>query len=112
MSRALLGEASLYRGDKPHERVIQLPNGTSGTFYIRDLREIEVEAYFEKQRAGGEQQMLAEIDLCVAAIMEPDGETPSLDTDHASRLKMAVRKRLVHAILEVNGFIDAEKAGN
>lgn len=112
MSAELLGDDSLYTGGEPAKRDITLPNGKTGTFRIRDLLESEIEGYFAERKKGDQGVREAEAGLVAAAIMEPDGVTQAITKERALDLKVVVRRKLVYAILEVNGLIDQEKPGN
>jgi hypothetical protein len=122
MSKALLQDESLYVGDKPHKRDVVMLDGSTGTFYIRDLRDAEIQRYFGALRdapaespADGEEEddgnRLPSAALIAAGLCEPDG-SPSITAEQAYRLKYAIRQRLLHAVLDANDLIKRAAPGN
>lgn len=115
MSRALLDNEALFRGSKPHDKEVEMLDGSKGTFHIRDLRDHEVQTYFADRKStekGEDPVETAEAHLCSIALVDEDG-TSIITAERAATLKTVIRKRLVHAILDANGFIAPEKtAGN
>jgi hypothetical protein len=112
MSKALFDDETLYRGDKPHEKKVAMPDGSMGTFYIIDLRDHVIQSYFGAAKTDDDSIEANDAALISAALREPDGVTEAISVDRAKTLRTSFRKSLVHAILDVNGFIRDDKTGS
>jgi len=87
-----------------HEREVVLGDGSTHTMYFRELPNTDLKKYAmwqtstdEDVRAGAEAHLLA-LGLCDA-----NGE-PVLTVERAASLKVPVMRRLVVALLDVNGY--------
>lgn len=87
-----------------HERQVVLGDGKAHAVHFRELSTTDLKRYAiwqlsedEDVRAGAEARLLA-IGVC-----SPEGEAV-MDWERAAQLKLPVMRRLVTALLDVNGY--------
>jgi hypothetical protein len=107
-------KASIFIGDAVHEREITLADGSKEVFLFRELKNIVFEHFAIQSNSADEDVVaLASAKLLAAGLCERNDKgdiVDALNVEQATRIRRPIFRKLLAALMEVNGYGKDRKA--